>query len=47
MKLAVAYAIVLAKLHGDLDLETRSYMEHRQLHKLHEIVASSFDEGKA
>jgi hypothetical protein len=44
MKLAVAYAIVLAKLHGDLDLETRSYMEHRQLH---EIVASSFDEGKA
>jgi hypothetical protein len=50
-KLAEAQAAELAKLHGDLDLETRSYMEyhqtlHRRLHKLHETVASAFDEVK-
>jgi hypothetical protein len=43
--------VELAKLHGDMDLETRSYMEYcqtvwRRLHELHEIVASSFDEVK-
>jgi hypothetical protein len=42
----------LAKLCGDLDLETRSYMEYSQavchwLHELHKTIASSFDEVKA
>jgi hypothetical protein len=46
-KLAEIHAKELAILHGDLDLETRSYMEYRQnvrrqLHKLHKTVASSF-----
>jgi hypothetical protein len=43
--------VELAKLRGDLDLETCSYMEYcqtirRQLHELHETVALSFDEVK-
>jgi hypothetical protein len=51
MKLAEAHAAELAKLRGDLDLETHSYTEYhqtmrRQLHELHETVASSFDEVK-
>jgi hypothetical protein len=42
----------LARLRGDLDLETRSYTEyhldvHCRLHELHEVVASSFGEVKA
>jgi hypothetical protein len=48
-KLVKAHAVEVAKLHGDLDLEMHSYTEyrqtvHRRLHKLHETVASSFDE---
>jgi hypothetical protein len=44
-----AHAVEVAILHGDIDLETRSYTEYQQtvhcwLHELHEIVASSFDE---
>jgi hypothetical protein len=51
-KLVEVHVVELAKLHGDLDLETHSYMEYRQtvqhrLRKLHEIVALSFDEVKA
>jgi hypothetical protein len=51
-KLVEALVVELAKLHGDLDLETRSYTEyhqtmHRRLHELHKTVASSFDEVKA
>jgi hypothetical protein len=47
-----AHAAELAKLHDDLDLQTHSYMEYRQivhcmLHEFHETVASSFDEVKA
>jgi hypothetical protein len=47
-----AHAVELTKLHIDLDLETHSYTEYRQnvrrqLHKLHEAVASSFDKVKA
>jgi hypothetical protein len=47
-----AHAVEVAKLHGDLDLEMHSYTEyrqtvHRRLHKLHETVASSFDEVQA
>jgi hypothetical protein len=50
-KLAEADMVELDKLRGDLDLETHSYMEHRQtmhrqLRELHEIVASSFDKVK-
>jgi hypothetical protein len=42
----------VAKLHGDLDLETRSYTEYRQtmrrqLRELHETMNSSFDEVQA
>jgi hypothetical protein len=45
------HAIELAKLCGDLDLDTHSYTEyhqtmHHRLWKLHETVASSFDEVK-
>jgi hypothetical protein len=52
MKLAEAHTMELAKLHGDLDLETLSYTEYRhtvcrRLHELHETVASSFDKLKA
>jgi uncharacterized coiled-coil protein SlyX len=52
VKLAEVDASELTKLHDDLDLEMRSYTEHRQnvrcrLRKLLEIVASSFDEVKA
>jgi hypothetical protein len=48
-KLVEAHAAKVAKLHGDLDLETRSYMEYHQtvrhrLCELHETVALSFDE---
>jgi uncharacterized coiled-coil protein SlyX len=51
-KLAEAHATELTKLHTDLDLETRSYIEYRQnvrrqLRELHEVVASSFEEVKA
>jgi hypothetical protein len=51
-KLAKAHAVELAWVHGDLDLETRSYTEYRQTvwhwHRaLHETIASSFDEVKA
>jgi hypothetical protein len=51
-KLVEAHAVDLAKLHGDLDLETRTYTEycqtvHHRLRELHETVASSFDEVKA
>jgi hypothetical protein len=51
-KHAEAHTVEHAKLCGDLDLETRSYMEYRQtmrhrLRKLHETVASSFHEVKA
>jgi uncharacterized coiled-coil protein SlyX len=51
-RLAEAHAVELTKLHADLDLETRNYTEYRQnvcrqLHELHETVASSFDEVKA
>jgi hypothetical protein len=47
-----AHAVEIAKLHVDLDLETHSYTEYRQnvrcrLHRLHEAVASSFEEVKA
>jgi hypothetical protein len=52
MKLVEAHAVELAKRHGDLELETRSYIEyrqtvHHQLRELHETVSSSFDEVKA
>jgi hypothetical protein len=48
-KLAEAHTTEVAKLHGDLDLETHIYTKYRQtvrhqLRELHEIVASSFDE---
>jgi hypothetical protein len=51
-KLAEAHVIKLTKLHIDLGLETRNYIEYhqtvrRQLRKLHEPVASSFEEVKA
>jgi uncharacterized coiled-coil protein SlyX len=51
-KLVEAHAAKLTKLHADLDLETRSYTEYHQtvrcrLHKLHEAIASSFEEVKA
>jgi uncharacterized coiled-coil protein SlyX len=51
MKLAEAHAVELAKLRGDLDLETHNYIEYHQtvrcrLHELHETIASSFDEVK-
>jgi hypothetical protein len=50
-KLVEAHAVELAKLRGDLDLETRSYTEYRQtmrrwLRELHEALASSFDKVK-
>jgi hypothetical protein len=50
-ELVKTHTTKLAKLRGDLDLETRSYTEyqlnvHRWLHELHETVASSFDEVK-
>jgi hypothetical protein len=50
-KLVEAHAVELAMLHGDLDLETRSYAEYyhtvnRWLCELHETVALSFDEVK-
>jgi predicted nuclease with TOPRIM domain len=50
-KLTKVHATELAKLLGDLDLETRSYTEYhqtvrRRLHELHKTVASSFDEVK-
>jgi hypothetical protein len=43
--------VELAIFRGDLELDTRSYTEYHQnvrcwLHKLHKIVASSFDEVK-
>jgi hypothetical protein len=52
VKLMEAHMMEVAKLHGDMDLETRSYMEYHQivrhwLCELHEIVASSFDEIQA
>jgi hypothetical protein len=51
-KLAEAHAVELAKLHGDLNLETCSYMKyrqtvHRQHRELHETITSSFDEVQA
>jgi hypothetical protein len=51
-KLAEAHAAEVAKFRGDLDLEMRSYTEYlqtvwHQLRKLHETVASSFDEVQA
>jgi hypothetical protein len=51
-KFAEAHAVEVAKLHGDLDLETCSYTEyrqtvHRRLCELHKTVASSFDEVQA
>jgi FtsZ-binding cell division protein ZapB len=51
-ELVESHAMKLAKLRGDLDLETRSYTEYclnvrRWLHELHNTVASSFDEVKA
>jgi peptidoglycan hydrolase CwlO-like protein len=50
VKLVEAHTVELAKLHGDLDLETCSCTEYRQtvrrrLHELHETVALSFDEA--
>jgi hypothetical protein len=50
-ELVETHATELAKLRGDLDLETHSYTEyrlnvHRWLCELHKIVASSFDEVK-
>jgi hypothetical protein len=52
MELTETHAAELYRLHGDLDLEARSYTEYHQnvhcrLHELHETVASSFDEVKA
>jgi hypothetical protein len=52
MELAEIHATELARLCGDLDLETHNYMEYRQnvrcqLRELHETVASSFKEIKA
>jgi hypothetical protein len=46
-----SHAKKLAKLRGDFDLETHSYMEYclnvyRRLRELHNTVASSFDEVK-
>jgi hypothetical protein len=43
-----SYAMKLAKLRGDLDLETCIYTKYRLnirrwLHELHNTVASSFD----
>jgi hypothetical protein len=51
-KLTEAHVVEVAKLHGDLDLETRSYTKYHQtvhhwLCDLHKIVASSFDEVQA
>jgi chromosome segregation ATPase len=51
-ELVETHMMELARLRGDLDLETRNYTEyrlnvHRRLHELHEIVASSFDKVKA
>jgi hypothetical protein len=51
-ELVQAHASEVAKLQGDLDLETRSYTEYHQivlhwLHELHETVASSFNEVQA
>jgi hypothetical protein len=51
-KLAEAHTVEVAKLHGDLDLETHSYTEyhqimHRRLHELHETMAASFDDVQA
>jgi hypothetical protein len=47
-KLVEAQAVELTNLCGDLDLETYGYTKYhqtvcRRLHKLHEMVASSFD----
>jgi hypothetical protein len=52
MELVRTHVMELAKLRGDLDLETHSYTEYRLnvhplLRELHETVASSFDEVKA
>jgi hypothetical protein len=52
MELVETQATELAKLRGDLDLETRSYTKYclnvrHRLRELHETVASSFDEVKA
>jgi hypothetical protein len=52
MELVETHATELAKLWGDMDLETHSYTEylqnvHRQLHELHKMVASSFNEVQA
>jgi hypothetical protein len=49
MELVETHVTELPTLRGDLDLETRSYIEDRlnvsrQLRELHETVASSFDE---
>jgi chromosome segregation ATPase len=51
-ELVEIHATELARLCGDLDLETRSYTEYRQnvrhqLDKPHETIASSFEEIKA
>jgi uncharacterized coiled-coil protein SlyX len=51
-KLVEAHAVELTKLHTGLELETHSYAEYRQnvrhqLHELHKVVSSSFDEVKA
>jgi hypothetical protein len=51
-KLVEAHAAEVSKLCGDLDLEMRIYTEYLQtvwhrLRKLHETVASSFDEVQA
>jgi predicted nuclease with TOPRIM domain len=49
VNLAEAHVAEVAKICGDLDLETRSYMEYRQTvrHRFHETVALSFDEVQA
>jgi hypothetical protein len=51
-KLVEADAAEITKLHTDLHLETRSYIEYRQnvrrrIHSLRKAIASSFEEVKA
>jgi hypothetical protein len=52
MELAEAHTTELAKVQGELDQETRNYADYHlnvqhHLHRLHEIVASTFDEVRA
>jgi chromosome segregation ATPase len=52
VELNESHGMKLAKLRGDLDLETRSYTEYRQsvcswFCKLHETVSSLFNEVQA